>query len=191
MQRGFMASSKIKLKEAIVLEGRDDLINVSKYFESDFILTHGYHISDSVFKLVDKKSVDTGVIIFTDPDRAGELIRKKLAENSSGIVKHAYITKEEARCKSNIGVENASKDAIIDAVLKAKPIVNCNENKITYSDLLSLGLSGSNDSKVRRKHLSKRLRIGLGNTKHLLRSLNSCNIELSELKNIMEEISDK
>ena len=53
-----------------------------------------------------------GVIIFTDPDFAGEKIRKKIAAEVPGC-KHAFLPREEAKKDGDIGIENASPESII------------------------------------------------------------------------------
>ena len=52
-----------------------------------------------------------GVIIFTDPDFAGEKIRKKIAQEVPGC-KHAFLPREEAKKDGDIGIENASPESI-------------------------------------------------------------------------------
>ncbi len=182
---------KLVIKETIVLEGRDDLINVSRFVDADIILTHGYHVARKTLNIIDSASKRSGIIIFTDPDRAGELIRQKVAQNASGLVKHAYITKSEARKAGDIGVENAEKEAIISALTKAKAVV-CKKNvEFTDNELIKLGLSGGANSSKKREFLAQKLRIKLGNSKSLLRSLNSCGITKQELEKLLEEMSGK
>ena len=68
------------IKEIIVVEGRDDTAAIRQSVDAVTIETHGYGIRQSTWELIDKAYETTGIIIFTDPDTAGEQIRRRLAE---------------------------------------------------------------------------------------------------------------
>ena len=68
---------KLKIKEAVVVEGRDDTIAVKKAAEALTIETHGFGIKKETWKLIEKAYENQGIIIFTDPDYSGEEIRRK------------------------------------------------------------------------------------------------------------------
>jgi ribonuclease M5 len=68
------------IKEIIVVEGRDDEAAVKKAVEAETIATHGFGISQETFARIEKAYAERGIIIFTDPDHAGEKIRKRLSE---------------------------------------------------------------------------------------------------------------
>lgn len=70
----------MRIKEAIVVEGRDDTAAVSRALDADTIETHGFGIAESTWELLDKAYAERGLIIFTDPDHAGEEIRARLTE---------------------------------------------------------------------------------------------------------------
>ena len=59
---------KLKIKEAVVVEGRDDTIAVKKAAEALTIETHGFGIKKETWKLIEKAYENQGIIIFTDPD---------------------------------------------------------------------------------------------------------------------------
>ena len=65
------------------------------------------------------RSKRRGVIIFTDPDFAGEKIRKKIVAEVPGC-KHAFLPREEAKKDGDIGIENASPESIIAALNKVR-----------------------------------------------------------------------
>ena len=110
----------MKIKEVIVVEGRDDTTAVTRAVECDTIETHGFGIKKETWELIKKAYEERGIIIFTDPDHSGEEIRKKLSERFPNA-KHAYLTKKEALGGNDVGIENASDKAICEALNKANP----------------------------------------------------------------------
>ncbi len=186
-----MESSKLKIVETIVVEGRDDLINIRQYVDADIVVTSGYHIAKRTLDAINQASLRCGVIIFTDPDRAGDLIRQRVEKVCSGKVKHAYVTRAEASKSDDIGVENASGEAILSALSRAKVKTKVLEPVFTKSDLFELGLSGSENSAKNRLLLCDKLRIKRSNSKSLLNALNAYGISKTEVISILEETVDK
>lgn len=85
---------KLSIKEAIVVEGRDDAAVVSQITDALIIQTHGFGISGRTWKLLEKAYREKGLIIFTDPDFAGEQIRKRI-EARFPESKHAYMPRKK------------------------------------------------------------------------------------------------
>lgn len=110
---------KIKIKEAIIVEGRDDEARVKQSIDAMIIVTHGFGIKEETWTLIDKAYREKGVIIFTDPDHAGEMIRRKIEKRCPKAL-HANLSREKARKNKDIGVENASSEDILTAILSAK-----------------------------------------------------------------------
>lgn len=110
---------KKRIREAIIVEGRDDVDAVGKAFDALIIPTHGFGITAETRRLIDKAYEEIGIIILTDPDHSGEEIRRKLAARYP-CAKHAYIAREEASAGGDIGVENATPGAIAEAVVRAR-----------------------------------------------------------------------
>ncbi len=164
-------SEKIKIKEAIIVEGKYDKIKLSSIFDTLIIETTGFSIRGDKEKqnLIRKCAKETGIIVFTDSDRAGFLIRNFLNGSvPSENIKHAYIpqiegkeSRKEAPSKDGfLGVEGIDREILIKAVLCAAPkIVNSNGKKITKSDFYALGLSGKENSNEKRKALKKKLEL--------------------------------
>ena len=71
---------KKKISEVIIVEGRDDIINLKQYIDAEIIATHGYGISKQTFSKIETAYKNKGIIILTDPDFAGERIRRRLNE---------------------------------------------------------------------------------------------------------------
>lgn len=131
-----------------------------------------------------------GIIILTDPDHAGENIRKHLVKKITGKIKHAYITREEGNKKGNIGVENADGEAILAAIMRAKPVVEKIVKIYTPQDMQYYGLSGASDSKAKRIAVGKRFRIGYGNAKQICERLNAYQIAKEELEHYLVSMQD-
>ena len=76
----------MKIKEIIVVEGKDDTAAIKKAVDADTIETNGSAINDRVqFNKIRLAQETRGVIIFTDPDFPGEKIRKTIAEACSRL----------------------------------------------------------------------------------------------------------
>ena len=169
---------KPKIKEIIVVEGKDDISAVKKAVEAHVIAVHGYSsFKKSTIEKLKQISLTNDIIILTDPDFAGKKIRT-LIKTHIPNAKHAFISREEGTKNNNIGVENAGAAAIIEALKRAKIIFHdTGESKsYTFDDLINNNLCYGKDSKLRREKLGDVLRIGYYNSKQLLQSLNSFNI---------------
>ena len=110
-----------KIKEIIVVEGKDDTVAIKRAVNADTIETNGSAVNESCIEQVRLAQETRGVIIFTDPDFPGQKIRNIISEQVKGC-KHAFLTKKEALPKSGrgIGVEHASPEAIRNALKDAQ-----------------------------------------------------------------------
>ncbi len=169
------------IREVIIVEGRDDERAVTNAVEATTIATHGYGISKETFEEIEWAYEKRGIIIFTDPDFAGEKIRKRLAEKFPKAG-HAYLHREDARKGADIGIENAKPQQIRDALDKAKYHVVDKNEIFTFADLMQYGLSGTASANDRRAAAGKKLGIGTGNTKEFLKKLNQYAITKEELE---------
>lgn len=167
------------IKEVIVVEGRDDECAVKKAVEAEIIVTHGFGISKQTFELIKRAYNGPGIIIFTDPDHAGEQIRSRLKE-AFPLAKHAYLTRAEATKDKDIGIENARSEDILNALEKVRSIIQEKRNEFGHDDIINYGLSGEKDSKARREYLGKILGIGYGNSKVFINRLNNYGVTRKE-----------
>lgn len=178
------------IKEIIVVEGRDDINAVKNAVDAEVIQVNGFAVrKKETIEKIKVASEKKGIIILTDPDYAGNEIRKFLHQFFPEA-KDAYITRKEGSKDGDIGVENAQPEAIIYALEKAKCTVEKNiiEN-FTTEDLFLYKLVGYPNSTLMREKLGKILGIGYSNGKQLLSKLNRYGIEKEELKIAMEKIS--
>lgn len=187
---------KIKIKEAIIVEGRDDEARVKQSLDAMIIVTHGFGIKEETWKLIDKAYREKGVIIFTDPDHAGEMIRRKIEKRCPKAL-HANLSREKARKNKDIGVENASSEDILTAILSAKSkksetqgksLLSNNsqsESSLSPEDIYALGICGGEGAKIRRERLCDKLGIGYTNAKGFIKRANDFGISK---KDIMEAL---
>ena len=73
-----MAQDFPVIAETIIVEGRDDTNSIKRAVAAETIETHGFGIRRETWELIDKAYWTTGIIVFTDPDHAGETIRKRI-----------------------------------------------------------------------------------------------------------------
>lgn len=177
----------ITIKETIVVEGRDDETAVKKAVKGDIIITHGFGITEKTFKRIAVAQEKCGVIILTDPDFAGEQIRKRISKRIKGC-KHAFLPREEARKKDDIGIENATPENIVAALEKIHTIVDEQRKEFTITDLIRDNLNGSPAAVKRRDVMGKILGIGYGNGKQFIHRLNHYGISREEYEKTLGKL---
>ena len=184
----------MKIKEIIVVEGRDDTQAVKRAVDCETIETHGFGIKEGVWKSLDTAYRTKGLIIFTDPDHAGDTIRQKIKERYPDS-KEAFMPRRRADRNGDIGVENASPEAIRDALLKAKPCTRegrgATDDQVTRDMFTESGLTGKPDSRMRREKLAELLGISYGNAKAMLSHINAFGITTGEFNEAVRAIDNK
>ena len=175
------------IKEVIVVEGKDDEAAVKAAVEAEVLITHGYGISRKTWERIDEAYRRCGIIIFTDPDHAGENIRRKLSERFPEA-KHAFISREAGTKDEDIGVENASPEAIRRALEKVRTEQESREDLFTMVDMVALGLSSGEGAAGRRDKIGQILGIGYGNTRTFLKRLNHYGVTEEELAEAVKRL---
>ena len=182
----------IRVKEAIVVEGRYDKNKLSSLVEGVIIETDGFGIFNDREKMDYLRTLaqKRGLVVLTDSDGAGFLIRHKIASCiPPGQLKHAYIPdvfgKERRKAapskEGKLGVEGMSLPVLRQALERAGATLEDAPGQqpfrgepITQADLFEAGLAGRPDSAARRQALKKTL--GLPerlSSKGLLQALNA------------------
>jgi ribonuclease M5 len=179
----------MKIKEIIVVEGKDDTTAIKRALDADTIETNGSAIGEEVIEQIRLAQEKRGVIIFTDPDYPGERIRTIISEKVKGC-KHAFLPKAEARPKNGrgIGVEHASPEAVRIALKEAQILKEAFNEIVSPEDLMDCGLIGGPGSKGRREKLGVKLRIGYTNGKQLYNRLNMFQITKEDFIKAVQEI---
>jgi ribonuclease M5 len=162
----------MKIKEIIVVEGKDDTTAIQKALDADTIETNGSAINEQTINKIRLAQKTRGVIIFTDPDYPGQKIRQTIDLQVPGC-KHAFLPKGEALHKrgKGVGVEHATSEAIRRALKDVHIMQETIEEQITKEDLITAGLVGGSGSKERRVRLGEILKIGYTNGKQLHKRL--------------------
>ena len=162
----------VKIREAIVVEGRYDKNTLSQIVDAPILETSGFGIfkDKKQMALLRQVARKRGLIVFTDPDGAGFVIRNHIKSAiEPRYLKHAYIPdimgkecrKKTAGKEGKLGVEGVSREIILDALSRAGATFEGEEtaaiNQITKQDLMEPGLSGGVDASARRAALLKKL----------------------------------
>lgn len=169
-----MSPPLLKIREAIVVEGRYDKNTLAQVVDAVILETAGFGVfkDEERLALLRRLAAKGGLIVLTDSDGAGFVIRNYLkGAIPPEQVKHAYIPDvygKEQRKRSpgkegKLGVEGMSPEVLRQAILQAGATVLGEENapsprgQLTPADLFSLGLSGTPDAAARRAALLRRL----------------------------------
>ena len=163
----------VEIREAIVVEGRYDKNTLSQVVNAPIFETSGFGIINDTqqLQLLRTVAAQRGLIVFTDSDGAGFVIRNFLkGAIDPKFLKHAYIPDipgKEKRKRApgkagTLGVEGMTPQIIIDCLRRAGATFVEEQSSphqpiLTKQDLMELGLSGGDDSKQMRQALCKKL----------------------------------
>lgn len=163
-----------KIREAVVVEGRYDKNALSQVVDGVILETAGFGVfrNDELLALLRRLAEERGLIVLTDPDGAGFVIRNYLkGALPKDRVKHAYVPdvmgkerrKRVGGKEGKLGVEGMRPEVLLAALERAgATFEEEGENaprggELTKADLFCLGLTGRPDSAVRRAALLKEL----------------------------------
>ena len=164
----------VKIKEAIVVEGRYDKNTLSQIVDAPILETSGFGIfkDKAQMRLLCNVARKRGLIVFTDSDGAGFVIRNHIKSAIPGkFLKHAYIPdiygKERRKSapgkEGKLGVEGMTKEVILESLRRAGATIEGEEapetRQITKQDLMELGLSGTPEASANRLKLLKKLNL--------------------------------
>ncbi len=195
----------IKIKQAVIVEGKYDKIKLSNIIDAPIIQTDGFGIfkDKELQKLIRRLAEKDGILVLTDSDSAGFKIRSFIGSTvDPKYVTNAYIPdifgkekrKDEPSKEGKLGVEGVPEQVIIEALENAGVLCEKTEpvqRPITKQDFYELGLTGKKDSSAKRLKLlafydlPSRL-----NTNALIKVLN-CITDYESLKSAVNEISEE
>lgn len=197
----------VKIKEAIVVEGRYDRNTLSQIVDATIFETNGFGIFKNKEQMALLRAVaqKRGLIVLTDSDGAGFVIRNHLKSAIPGAyLKHAYIPdiagKEKRKAapgkEGKLGVEGMRPEVILEA-LRACGATFDDETQdsprtaITKQDFVELGLSGGTDSSVKRLCVQKAMNLPEHMSANaLLQALNLL-MTADELRNLVTTLEKK
>ncbi|MBR3251238.1 MAG: ribonuclease M5 [Erysipelotrichaceae bacterium] len=171
------------IKELIVVEGKNDTKRLQSFFDVETIETHGLGLNRQTIELVKEANEKRGVILFLDPDTPGEKIRKKLNDEIPNL-KNAFILKEDGRTSRKVGIEHASKEVLEEALNNLITYTD-SKSSISMQEFYQLGLSGNDDSALRREKVYRHFHLGKCNGKTLFKRLNMLGIDKDEIEKIL------
>jgi ribonuclease M5 len=171
---------KLKIKEAIVVEGRYDKNTLSQIVDAVILETNGFAIFNDgeIMALLRFYAENRGLIVLTDSDGAGFMIRNRIKDSIPvGRLKQAYIPdvsgkekrKRRASSEGKLGVEGMAPEVIRDCLLRAWATLEqteaCHSNEkekskpapYTKADFYEMGYSGKADSAAKRERLARAL----------------------------------
>lgn len=193
----------LKIKEAIVVEGKYDKNTISQVIDAPVFVTSGFGVmkDKEQLALLRRVAEKRGLIVFTDSDGAGFVIRNHLKSAiPASNLKHAYIPdvfgkerrKAVAGKEGKLGVEGMTPEIIIDCLKRAGATFTDDEIQtvptITKQDFYELGLSGGADSKQRRKQLLAALHFPEHMSANALLQAVSLLYSTEELKKILDSL---
>lgn len=157
----------LRIKQAIIVEGRYDKITLENVVDALIIPTNGFGIFSDKEKcaLIRTLAKRQGIIVMTDSDKAGSVIRSYLKNIvGDGEIINVYLPqlkgKERRKQRSSkeglLGLEGMSADTIEQALSRFNitgEMVLCKRDKITKTQLFCYGLSGGENSAKKRESL--------------------------------------
>ena len=193
----------IHLDQAIIVEGKYDKIKLGQIFDAVIVATEGFGIFKDEQKLnyLRLLAKTCGIIVFTDPDGAGLVIRNHIKSTvQEGTVYHAYVPDIPGKEKRKrvpgkaglLGVEGVPDQLIIDAILSCGVQEGQGKgDQITKTDLFELGLSGGSGSSRLRKALAARLNLPSNISSNGLLDAINLLCTKAELEALVDELTEK
>ena len=165
----------LKIREAIVVEGRYDKNTLAQIVNAPILETKGFGLFKDPKQLELLRSVakKRGLIVLTDSDGAGFVIRNHIKSAiAAKYLKHAYIPdvagKEKRKAapgkEGKLGVEGMSPEVLLATLKNAGATIegestDRENDQITKQDFVEFGLSGGLNASERRKRLQNRLHL--------------------------------
>lgn len=179
------------IKEVLIVEGRSDVARIrASHIDADMITTDGFSLRPDTLRQIACAYKKRGIIILTDPDQAGERIRRFLSKRFPKA-KHAFIPRKDAIANDDLGVEQASPEAIRLALSKTRCATFTPEDIFSMADIMAAGLNGRPDAAERRAAVGAVLGIGYGNAKQFLRRLNHYGVSREEWLDALQQIEEE
>ena len=165
----------LKIREAIVVEGRYDKNTLAQIVDAPILETKGFGLfkDPKQLELLRNVAKKRGLIVLTDSDGAGFVIRNHIKSAiPAKYLKHAYIPdvagKEKRKAapgkEGKLGVEGMSPEVLLAALKNAGATIegesrDRGNDQITKQDFVEFGLSGGLNASERRKRLQNRLHL--------------------------------
>jgi ribonuclease M5 len=169
------------IQEVIVVEGKKDIAAVRQAVEAECVATDGFGLLPRTIEKLEQAYRRRGLIILTDPDSAGERIRRYLGDRFPAA-KHAFVPRKDASTADDVGIEQACPAAIRAALAQVRYREFQPIPRFSAADLLAARLNGAPCAAARRAVLGARLGIGYANAKTFLYRLNHYGVSREEFQ---------
>lgn len=201
----------IKIKQAVIVEGKYDKIKLSTILDTLIIETNGFDIFSDKQRMELIRSVAKlrGIIIMTDSDAAGFMIRNHIGGNlPKDQVTHVYVPeilgkekrKAEPSKEGKLGVEGIPKNLLIESLVRAGIKFEDDQNQseksnhsikaITKMDLYNDNLSGTPGSKQRLEQFKRIVNLPAHISKNALVDVLNVIMTYDEYKAAVERLND-
>ena len=198
----------VRIQEAILVEGRYDRNTLSQVVDAAIFETSGFGIfkDKEQMALLRRVAEKQGLIVFTDSDGAGFVIRNHIKSAIPGkYLKHAYIPdipgKERRKAapgkEGKLGVEGMAPEVLLRALERAGAtfldaeqtvLPEKKEPPLTKADLFEMGLTGGSDSAERRRKLLRALELPEHMTANALLEALNLLYDRDEVMQLMEAL---
>ncbi len=197
----------IRIRQAVIVEGKYDQIRLSSLVDTVILTTEGFGVfkDKEKQKLLRRLAYERGLVVLTDSDSAGFVIRSFL----NGIVEPQYITnvyipdvfgKEKRKAapskEGKLGVEGMRTEQLLEAFRKAGVTAETGDapherREVTKTDLYEDGLSGGQDSARKRRRLLRALDFPERMSANaMLKLINTC-MTYAEYKAAVERLAEE
>lgn len=197
----------IRIRQAVIVEGKYDQIRLSSLVDTVILTTEGFGVfkDKEKQKLLRRLAYERGLVVLTDSDSAGFVIRSFL----NGIVEPQYITnvyipdvfgKEKRKAapskEGKLGVEGMRTEQLLEAFRKAGVTAETGDapherREVTKTDLFEDGLSGGQDSARKRRRLLRALDFPERMSANaMLKLINTC-MTYAEYKAAVERLAEE
>lgn len=197
----------LKIREAIIVEGKYDKIKLKALVDAPIIETNGFRIFNDKEKrnLIRQIAMTRGILIMTDSDSAGFLIRNFLKGSvPNEKIKNCYIPEISGKEKRKLapskegflGVEGVTNEIILNSIRRSNATI-LNENnetpneEITKIFVYELGLSGQENSKELRTKLLQKLSLPTYLTTNAMVTALNCLFTPDELQSEVTKIKNE
>ena len=194
---------KLDLKEAVIVEGKYDKIQLQNVISSPIITLNGFRVfkDKEAQSLIKRLAQSRGILIMTDVDSAGFVLRnflKGIVDEKS--IKHCYIPtvfgkekrKREYSKEGKLGVEGIDRESLVNAIIKSGATINGekareNVREITKMDFFDYGLCGMGNSKIMREKLLEYLELPQYLSTNAMISAVNCLYSFEEFNEILNK----
>lgn len=194
----------ITLKQTVIVEGKYDKIRLQSLLNAFILPTNGFQIFQDKEKriLIRRLAHETGIVVLTDSDKAGQLIRNHIKSIAKGgKIWNAYIPeilgKEQRKTlpskAGTLGVEGMPTHVLKEALHRAGVMEGTPRKlaHLTKANLMLDGLSGGKNSYEKRQKLLKILKLPSSLSANALLELLNATTTEEEYRSLLEKLEEK